>query len=68
MIKKERYKCEYCGTWHDTEEDAKKCEKWHTKVTIVENVLYDHQSSRYPSRIGVRIDDGAFIVYGKISE
>ncbi len=67
MIKKECYKCEYCGTWYDTEEDAKKCEKWHTKVTIVENAVYN-QSSRYPTRIGVRFDDGEYLVYGKISE
>ncbi len=67
MIKKVQYQCEYCGTCYDTEEDAKRCEKWHTKVTVVENALYN-QGSRYPERIGVRFDDGEFIIYEKISK
>lgn len=29
MIKKERYQCEFCGTWYDTEKDA---EKWNKRV------------------------------------
>lgn len=64
MIKKERYQCEYCGTWHDTEEDAKKCEKFHAKAVIVEHATYDFCAS-YPKRIGVRFDDGIYVIYGR---
>lgn len=57
MIKMERYKCEYCGTWHDTEEDAKKCEQRHLKPKKIEYIAYNDRMAQYPRYIGITNDE-----------
>ena len=59
MIKKERYQCEYCGTWHDTEKDAERCERWHSKIERIEVAKYD-VDGQFPKTIGVRFDNGTY--------
>lgn len=63
MIKKERFQCEYCGTWHDTEEDAKKCEQRHSKPKEIEYIAYNDSVAQYPRYIGIRFEDGSYVVY-----
>lgn len=63
MIKKERFQCEYCGTWHDTEEDAKKCEQGHLKPKKIEYIAYNDRRAQYPRYIGLRFEDGSYVVY-----
>ncbi len=65
MIKMERYKCEYCGTWHDTEEDAKKCEQRHSKPKKIEYIAYNDSVAQYPRYIGIRFEDDSYVVYAK---
>ena len=65
MIKKERYQCGYCGTWYDTEKDAEKCEHRHVKAKYVETESYYDSAAQYPKYIGIRFEDGAYVVYIK---
>ncbi len=64
MIKKVQYQCEYCGFMHNTAEDAKRCEKWHKGIDHIESSSYE-PSDQYPKTIGVRFEDGEYLVYGR---
>lgn len=56
-----RYVCEFCGGTYETEEDARKCEAWHTDSTIT-NMRFA-AGHRYPYEIDIRFGSGAVVTY-----
>lgn len=61
MIQKTVYKCDYCGSEFETENECLNHEKKHTKVDKIHNVIY--YSGEYPVVIEVLMEDGKVFNY-----
>ena len=65
-----QYQCEICGRMHPDRESGEKCERKHlTPFSIAKcDYSFNGSSTRYPSRITIKFDDGRLIEYGKMQE
>jgi len=62
-----RYECEVCGLYHNTPEEAQKCEGSHPKIekTEYKYPLWDFGEATYPHAVEVSFADGTRIQYSE---
>lgn len=61
MIQKTVYRCDYCGSEFETENECLNHEKKHTKVDKINNVIY--YTGEYPVMIEVLMENGKVFSY-----
>lgn len=66
MTQKTVYKCDYCGSEFETENECLNHERRHTKVDKINKITYSY-TNEYPVRIEVLMEDGKVISYRKES-
>jgi hypothetical protein len=58
----ELWKCEYCYTHYETNQEALQCESLHQSIESISNLYYNKQSS-FPYKFDVKLENGREFTY-----
>lgn len=61
MKKVEHYICEICGTEYRSKNACVECEKGHCKPVSIGSAKYSCVTSKYPTIIFIKMDDGEVV-------
>lgn len=63
MEKVVKYKCELCGTYFDTPDEARRCEERHVVAEVIEKQANFRGAKGYPGKLEVSFSDGNIGIY-----